>query len=158
MKRLAADQFMRSGYIEEGMKLFTELSERVGIRLVRTPRGALIAMALCRLYTRSRFLLPWPELSGSHATEIDIARLEMLRTGGIILNIVDPVAAAHFQVKYVVEALKARRLNQDPLHFEDNGYFTFTVKLTELLVALRSCVCAEVEIVFLMFEPEAAMA
>lgn len=62
--------------------------------------------------------------------------------------------AQHGDVSRTVQA----DLNQDPLHFEDNGYFTFTVKLTELLVALRSCVCAEVEIVFLMFEPEAAMA
>jgi eukaryotic-like serine/threonine-protein kinase len=105
--RLAADQLMRVGYIDEGLKLLRDLTDSIGILIPRDRALFLPRMALIRLSTRALFLLGAP--SSKKATKVeDITRLEVLRTGAIVLNIADPVLAAYFQVLYVQKALKTR--------------------------------------------------
>lgn len=111
MQRLAADQLMRSGYIDDAMRFFREFPKQVGIKAADTPQRAVAGIVIGRLLTRLRLLrgLPRP---GAAATGRDLMRLEVLRTAGIVLDGTDPLFAVYFQIQYVREAVRAR----DPIH------------------------------------------
>jgi serine/threonine protein kinase len=75
MRRLAADQLMRSGYIEDSMKLFRELGNEIGVPIPETPGRALRGIILGRL--RARFQLFWgvPEPVPREAARKQVARV-----------------------------------------------------------------------------------
>jgi hypothetical protein len=106
LRMLAADQFLRSGYLDEGLALFSQLVEQVGLRTIRTPAEAFARMVRHRLRTRI-----WMRLFKSKATtkplsDSYLAKVELLRIGGVVLNIVDPIKAAYFQTRYVSEVIR----------------------------------------------------
>lgn len=106
MRTLASDQYMRSGYIDEGMRLFEDLACQVGIRVVRSRTEALMRMALIRLATRTRMLfLSTSKITARKLSGTTLARLRLLHIGGVTLAIVDPVIATYFQVCYVNAAI-----------------------------------------------------
>jgi serine/threonine protein kinase/tetratricopeptide (TPR) repeat protein len=106
MRRLAADQLMRSGYIDDAMKLFRELSEQIGMPIPNTPGMAIRGMIVGRVRARLRLLRGLPKPVSGKMPVNQVARLEVVRTGAVTLEIIDPVSAAYFQVKYVSEALR----------------------------------------------------
>ncbi len=112
LKRLAADQLMRSGYIDEALELLEKLARQVGIRVPRGPAEAVRGMLRARVFARARLLFGVPKPTNKHISGEDLERLELLRTGGFILNIADPVLATYFETQYIVEALRLR----EPVH------------------------------------------
>ena len=111
MHRLAADQLMRSGYIDEAMRLFRDLAKKVGILSVDNSLGAFAGIVRGRLLTRIRLLTRFPT-PAEPAAGNELVRLEILRTAGIVLTTIDPGLAAYFQVEYVRAAIRVR----DPIH------------------------------------------
>jgi tetratricopeptide (TPR) repeat protein len=112
MKRLAMDQLMRSGYIDDAMALFVELAKVAGIRTPQTPVHSILAIMWARVQARAHLLMGLPKPSLKPPSVRDLARLQVLHTGSVVLNIVDPVRAAYFQVQYILEALRVR----EPVH------------------------------------------
>ena len=109
LKRLAADQLMRSGHIDEAMVLFRELSIRIGLKMPTNPRNAMWGIICWRVLTRVRLSFNYPTPHLRSITDNDRLRLELLRTGGIIMNTADPVLAAYLQARHVYASLKVRR-------------------------------------------------
>jgi serine/threonine protein kinase len=107
MRRLAADQLMRSGYIDDAMKIFAELSRQIGVGVPRTPAAAIRGIILGRLRARLRLLGGVPRAIKGSLAGAQVARLEVMRTGAVTLEIIDPVSAAYFQVRYVSDALRS---------------------------------------------------
>jgi eukaryotic-like serine/threonine-protein kinase len=103
---LAADQLMRSGYVDESLTLVERLAGTVGITVPRTPAETIRGIVWARIAARIR-LLRAPRRVMPTPNPDDTDRLELLRTCGVILNIADPVLAAYFQTYYVLAALKA---------------------------------------------------
>src|ERR1700680_4500373 len=60
MRRLAADQLMRSGYVVEALKIIGDLSDSVGVRMVKGRYRILTNILVHRLRTRMRLLLGVP--------------------------------------------------------------------------------------------------
>jgi serine/threonine protein kinase len=111
LSRLAADQLMRAGYVVEGLKTMNELSDSVGVRIIRKRKTLLAQILLYRVRTRFRLLRGVPQPLSTPDPN-GLRRLEVLRTGAVILNIADPVLAAYFQVQHIYEAFRVR----DPKH------------------------------------------
>jgi hypothetical protein len=105
LQRLATDQLMRSGYIDEGLDHLERLTAGIGIPTVRTPAQAVRHILLGRVRARLLLLrgIPSPRTS---VGEKQLARLELLRTGAVVLNAVDPVMSAFFQTRHIAEALR----------------------------------------------------
>jgi serine/threonine protein kinase/tetratricopeptide (TPR) repeat protein len=106
MRRSAADQLMRSGYIDDAMKLFRELSKQIGLPIPSTPGMAIRGIIVGRARARLRLLWGLPKAARGREPAHQVARMEVVRTGAVTLEIIDPVSAAYFQVRYVSEALR----------------------------------------------------
>src|SRR5580658_1539534 len=108
LRRLAADQFMRSGHIDEAMALVDEVAHICGLRLVRSPLQAMIGIVWGRIRTRARFMFGVPTPRQGEISSKDQALLELLQTAGSVLNTADPVQATYFQIEYVLVAIRVR--------------------------------------------------
>lgn len=108
MQRLAADQFMRSGHIDEAMALIRQLARECRVRTVSTPLQAVIGIVWGRIRTRARLLARIPSPRREPISAGELKRLELLRTAGVVLLMADPVQATYFQTEYIFEALKVR--------------------------------------------------
>jgi serine/threonine protein kinase len=112
LKRMAADQLMRSGFIDEGLELFDQLAQAIGVPRVRGPAAAVRGIVLSRIRTRLRLLTGPPQPAPTPVDSLELERLELLHTGGVILNIADPVLATFFQTQHILKALRVR----EPVH------------------------------------------
>jgi tetratricopeptide (TPR) repeat protein len=110
-ERLAADQLMRSGYIDESLQLFGRIAQSFGIPVPRGPRETVLRIGIARARTRLLLIRGTPQPAPSPECHT-LARLELLRSGGAVLNTADPVLAAYFQTRHIVEAFRARH----PVH------------------------------------------
>jgi tetratricopeptide (TPR) repeat protein len=112
LRRLAADQLMRSGHFDESMALIERLAKECGLRVVRGPRQAIAGIVWGRICTRVRFLFGFPTPRTRKVEPHDLSRLELLRTAGIVMTLADPVRATYFQIQYVLAAATIR----EPIH------------------------------------------
>jgi tetratricopeptide (TPR) repeat protein len=112
LQRRAADQLMRSGHIDQALELFERLAAKVGVRVPSSPAEAIRRIALARLRTRIRLLFGIPRPRTDHPSADVLTRLELLRSAGMALVIADPVLAAYFQTRHIIEALRVR----EPMH------------------------------------------
>lgn len=110
LQRLAADQFVRSGYIDEGLSLFERVAATLDLRVPRTPGQAVRGILWARLRTRVRLSFGIPTVRTRVGPSRELAQLELLRTGAVVLNIADPVLAAYFQAQYVLRAVRHREI------------------------------------------------
>jgi eukaryotic-like serine/threonine-protein kinase len=116
MRRLACDQFLRSGFIEEGMSLFRTLAHEVRIDIPNSKTATLARIAFTRFRTRLQLLRSSATIpSVATPREPETTRLEILRTGGVILTLVDPLLATYFQVLYVLHSVRVRAPEHLPM-------------------------------------------
>jgi len=88
------------------------LAAKVGVRVPASPAEALRRTAIARLRTRIRLLAGVPEPVKDPPRSDDLARLELLRSGGSALSVANPLLAAYYQTHHVLEALRVR----EPTH------------------------------------------
>jgi serine/threonine protein kinase/tetratricopeptide (TPR) repeat protein len=112
MDRLAAEQLMRSGHVDQAMVLFKKLCSKIGLTTPGSPRSAINGIVYWRLITRLRLVFGSPKPSPDMLARANMTRLEVLRAGGVIMYTADPVFASYFQSRYVYEALG----NREPHH------------------------------------------
>jgi serine/threonine protein kinase/tetratricopeptide (TPR) repeat protein len=105
LRRQAAEQFLISGHVHEGLKVMRSGLSAVGLGLARTPRRALLWTVLRRLYLRMR------GLRHVERAEVDVPEAELLRLDAcwavsVGLALVDVIRAAEFQTRHLLLALR----------------------------------------------------
>ena len=132
MRRLAAEYMMRSGRVEEGLESMRSVLQHVGLRMHRTPRGALLSL----LYSRARLRMMRSSiapLAQSTAEEIALTdeqrrRLDTCWSVGIGLSMVDVIHGADFHARHLLAVLRlssrrrlARALALEGAHLASSG-------------------------------------
>jgi len=106
LQRRAAEQFLRSGHIDEGIDQIRAVLAHGGRSLARTPRRALLSFLIRRFLVRLRGLhhrtRPAEELPPGMAADIDACW--SVATG---LALVDTFRGADFQARHMLLALRA---------------------------------------------------
>jgi hypothetical protein len=106
LRHRAADQFLRSGHIDEGLDALHDVLRAVRVRLPRTPRAALASL----IYHRARLALrglSYLERAESEVPAATLQRLDVCWSVGAGLSLVDMVRGADFQARCLLLALDA---------------------------------------------------
>ncbi|MCC7538371.1 MAG: AAA family ATPase [Deltaproteobacteria bacterium] len=106
LSRRAAEQYLRSGHIDEGLAVVNELLARVGTELPRTPARALASVIFRRAQIALRGLR-FEERPVERIPPQELATIDVLWTVGNGLGAVDMVRAADFQARHLLGALRA---------------------------------------------------
>src|SRR5450432_137896 len=104
-RRRAAEQYLKSGHIDESMEILRTTLAAFGVKLARTPRRALASLvyrrgllALRGLHSRERDL--------SLVTARELTRLDVLWSLSAGFGIIDTIRAADLQTRPLLLALK----------------------------------------------------
>jgi len=106
MQRRASLHFLRAGHVERGLDTLDEVMESAGLRLPRTPRGAVFSL----LKTRARLALRGLDFKEREESEIPARVLRDLDTTFTVaegIGMVDPVMGAYLQALHLLKALRA---------------------------------------------------
>ena len=106
MQRAAAEQMIRSGYLEEGTALFTALLRRSGFHIPGRRTETLLRMLALRLFIRCRGLR-W---TFRHETQIPgktLRKLDLLWSGAMSLVTIDTITGSYLQALHLLYALRA---------------------------------------------------
>ena len=107
LRIIAADQYLRAGYLTEGQDLLQRLLDEVGLRWTDRPSLMIASM----LVNRARAHLLMRHLDGDPVVDVDereVARMEVSWAAAIGLSMFDPVRSAEFSARHLVFALKYR--------------------------------------------------
>jgi hypothetical protein len=105
LRRRAAEQFLRSGYVKEGLRVLDDVLREVGQRLPRTPRAARWSWLLHCAWLRLRGLYFRPREERDPHDQLQ--RVDLCRSVAVGLCMVDPIRSADFQARDVLLALRA---------------------------------------------------
>ncbi|MBI4421705.1 MAG: AAA family ATPase [Gemmatimonadetes bacterium] len=111
MERRAGEQLLISGHIREGVDVIGRVLHRVGLRLARSSRHALVLLLLRRLRLRLRGLR-FREHSPAEIPPDQLARIDACWSVAEGLALIDPVQAYAFQSLLLLLALKAGDANR----------------------------------------------
>jgi eukaryotic-like serine/threonine-protein kinase len=106
MRRLAAEQLMRSGYLDEGVTAFTGLLRSVGFWMPETPLQSILAMLALRAFLRLRGMR-WRRRHESELSAVTLRNLDLLWSGASVFFIVNPVFGTYLQARHMAGALRA---------------------------------------------------
>jgi hypothetical protein len=107
LRRCAAEQYLRSGYIEEGGAMLRRVLTAVGLKYPASPKQALLSIGWqrVRLWSRSLDFRP-RDLQAVPAA--DLIRIDACWSAGVGLAWVDQIRTAAFQARYINLALDLR--------------------------------------------------
>jgi len=98
LRRRAAEERLRAGYIDEGLAGLSGCLADLGLRLPRTPGRALASVVLRRGLVRWRCLRFRPVAHG-RATALELERIDLTYLAASSLAMVDNIRAADFQAR-----------------------------------------------------------
>src|SRR4029078_7887457 len=90
VQRRAAEQLLRSGYIDEGLEAIARVLQAVGMRLAPSPHRALISLLWRRLLVRVRGL-SFTERDASQVAAEELALIDITWSVAIGLAMVDTI-------------------------------------------------------------------
>lgn len=105
LRRAAAEQLIRSGYLEEGIELFTNLLRSNSVRIPSSRLETLLRMLVIRLFIRLRGL-KWRECPEAEIPGDTLLRLDLLWSGAMTLVTVDTIAGSYLQALHMLTALR----------------------------------------------------
>jgi serine/threonine protein kinase len=111
LQRNAALQFLRSGHIDDGLAALRTVLAAVGLKLLPSPRRALLAL----IFQRLRLMLRGLRFRLRPIEQIDpveLARLDICQSAAIGLSMVDMVQGAYFQTRSSLLALRLGELDR----------------------------------------------
>jgi hypothetical protein len=144
-KRRAAEQYLRSGCVEEGLGLLREVTLRVGVPFPESPKQALASLVWQRVALRLRAL-------GGSASDgltamseppdpVEQARVETCWSAALGLSMVDSIRSADFQARHMRLALRlhdpvqvARALATQSVYLASEGGVSSKRRCDALLV------------------------
>jgi serine/threonine protein kinase len=106
LHRRAAQQFLTSGHIEEGIGALDTVLAKLGMGLPETPRRSILSLLVRRAQIRLRGLR-FRERDESEVSAQELLRIDTCWAVGIGLALVDMVRGADFQARHLVIALRA---------------------------------------------------
>jgi serine/threonine protein kinase len=106
LQRLAYDQLLRSGHIDEGLSVLREVLSALDMKLPETPGKALLSMMAGRLYLKFRGL-GFRERNAAYVPVDELLRVDVCRSVAQGLGIVDHIRGADFQARHLIFALRA---------------------------------------------------
>jgi len=106
LRRRAAQQLYTSGHIAEAERALETVLSKLGMKLPKTPRKALLSMLLHRAQVRLRGLR-FQERDETQVSGQDLLRIDTCWAVGVGLSTVDMVRGADFQARHLVLALRA---------------------------------------------------
>jgi hypothetical protein len=104
LKRRAADQLLRSGHIEEGLKAMRAVLEALGMKLPDAPGRALVSLLLRRAWVRIRGL-KFRERDRSQVSAEELVRVDACWSVATAVGVVDTMIGADFQARHLLLAL-----------------------------------------------------
>jgi tetratricopeptide (TPR) repeat protein len=106
LRRRAAEQFLRSGHVDQGVAAIRDVLASVGMKLPGGPKRALLSILLRRAWLRVRGL-GFDEHDASQISAEDLMKIDACRTVSEGLGIVDTIRGYAFQIRQVLLALHA---------------------------------------------------
>ena len=103
-RRKAAELFLIGGQVDRGLEVAGQVLRAAGVRVPRSPLAALASLAMrrCQLQWRGLALTPRSE---SQVTRDDVRRIDACWSVTVGMAMVDPLRAAHFNVRQLLWAL-----------------------------------------------------
>lgn len=106
LERAAAEQFLISGRVDEGLEVLRRVLDHVGMRLSRTPRGAFLELLWRRVQLQWRGLEFEPRRE-SEVPKALLQKVDVCWSAAIGLAMVDVMRSTPYQAKNVLWALRA---------------------------------------------------
>ena len=106
LQRRAAEQYLSSGHIEEGLSTLREVLAKVGLRMAATPRRALLSMIFRTAILRLRGLR-FQERDQSQIPAATLARIDVCWSAAKGLILSDLIRGFDFQARHSLLALSA---------------------------------------------------
>ena len=108
LHRRAAQQLYTSGHIAEGERALEGVLAKLGMKLPKTSRAALLSLLVRRVQVRLRLRgLRFRERDETEIPAQDLLRIDTCWAVGVGLSTVDMVRGADFQARHLVLALRA---------------------------------------------------
>ncbi len=108
LRQLAADQFLRSGYIDAGTTAMAPILEAKGLAMPKTPMAALLALIRGRvLLGLSRPLRGFRERSPEDIPKKTLERIDLCWSATVGFLAVDQIRGVYFQTTHLRLALAA---------------------------------------------------
>lgn len=111
LSRRAADQLLRSGYIDQALDAFRKVLDQIGMSMPATPISALLFLLLRRAQIRLRGL----RFKERAETSIDsdlLLRIDTCWSVAAGLGLVDTIVGRYFQARCLLLALKSGELHR----------------------------------------------
>jgi hypothetical protein len=106
LERRAAENFLRSGYVDEGMRTLRAVVASRGLHIPKTPERALAALLFHRAELRLRGL-SFVERAERDVPAARLARIDLCWSAALGLALVDAVRGANFQTQNLLLSLQA---------------------------------------------------
>ncbi len=106
LQRRAAENYLRSGYYDDGMACLREVLAAVDMRVPSTPRSALVEVVAARALLRLRGFRFEPRAASEVAPEL-LRRIDTCWSAAVGLGMIDNVRGAYFQARNLRLALDA---------------------------------------------------
>lgn len=105
-QRRAAEQLLISGRVDQGLRVLSQVLASIGERLHRTPRLALLSL----LWQRTKLRLRGLRWRRRHVDDLSprlLTRLEVYRTAGLALAMVDTIRGADYHARALMVAFNS---------------------------------------------------
>jgi hypothetical protein len=106
LQRRAAERFLMSGLIDEGVEQSARVLGQVGLTFAPTPRRALLRLVLRRAQLALRGIKFTPRAASELSPDL-LRRMDVTWSVGAGLSMADPIQANYFQVTNLLNALRA---------------------------------------------------
>lgn len=106
MRRLAAEQLMRSGNLDEGTDIYRVLLREIGVHLPDKPLACLLRALALRAFIKLRGMR-FRERTEAEVHAKTLRKLDLLWNGALVLTTVNPIFANYLQARHILEALHA---------------------------------------------------
>jgi serine/threonine protein kinase len=106
LTRRAADNYLRSGYVDEGMACLRKVLAEVDLEAPKTPAEALLSLLIRRAVLHLRGL-SFDERQAPQIPPDTLARIDVCWSAAIGLSMVDPIAGSSYQTLHLLLSLDA---------------------------------------------------
>jgi eukaryotic-like serine/threonine-protein kinase len=106
LRRLAAEQLLKSGHLDEGFDVMRDLLASLGVPLPETRRRAILGVLGKRAWLRTAGL-GFRRLGSSTLSALEADRIDTCWGLGTYLSSIDPIRGAYFQASSLLLSLRA---------------------------------------------------